>query len=124
MSHPPVLAAATEPFATGDTLENPCTGELGVLVKTPWDGDDRAVEADLHAQPGAAVVGEHVHRGFDERFTVREGRIGFRLDGEESSPAPGTSSRSLAAVGMTGGTTARRSPSPGSGSPRECGSCR
>ncbi|HEX6753646.1 MAG TPA: cupin domain-containing protein [Solirubrobacterales bacterium] len=89
MSHPPVLEPATEPLSIGDTLENPCTGELGILVKTPWEGEDPSLEADLHVQPGGAVVGEHVHRHFDERFTVKEGRIGFRLNGAESVAGPG-----------------------------------
>ena len=89
MSHPPVLEPATEPLSVGETLENPCTREAGTLVKLPWEGDDPSLVADLHVQPGGAVVGEHVHRHFDERFTVKEGRIGFRLDGEESLAGPG-----------------------------------
>ncbi|HEX5928052.1 MAG TPA: cupin domain-containing protein [Solirubrobacterales bacterium] len=89
MSHPPMLAPATEPLRVGDALENPCTGEKGVLVKVPWEGGDGSLEADLFVQPGGAVVGEHVHENFAERFTVREGRIGFRLDGEESVAGPG-----------------------------------
>jgi hypothetical protein len=56
VSHPPALAAPTEPFSAGDRLENPCTGELGVLVKAPWEGDDPSLEADLHVQPGGDVV--------------------------------------------------------------------
>lgn len=89
MSHPPILEPATEPLVAGDSLENPCTGERGVLIKAPWEGSDRSLEADLYVQPGGAVVGEHVHRNFDERFTVRGGQIGFRLDGVESVAAPG-----------------------------------
>jgi quercetin dioxygenase-like cupin family protein len=89
MSHPPILDPATDPIRVGDSLENPCTGERGVVVKTPWEGDDRSLEADLHVQPGGAVVGEHVHEDFDERFTVVSGRIAFRLDGSESVAAPG-----------------------------------
>jgi mannose-6-phosphate isomerase-like protein (cupin superfamily) len=84
VSHPPILPSATEPFTAGDSLENPCTGELGVLVKAPWEGPDSSLEADLHVQPGGAVVGEHIHHDFDERFTVKAGRIAFRLDGVES----------------------------------------
>ncbi|HEX6227905.1 MAG TPA: cupin domain-containing protein [Solirubrobacterales bacterium] len=84
MSRPPILEPATEPFTAGDSLENPCTGELGVLVKAPWEGDDPSLEADLHVQPGGQVVGEHIHHNFDERFTVRAGRIAFRLDGVEA----------------------------------------
>jgi mannose-6-phosphate isomerase-like protein (cupin superfamily) len=89
VTRPSALEPATEPLSVGDTLENPRTGELGILVKTPWEGEDPSLEADLHVQPGGAVVGEHVHRHFDERFTVKEGRIGFRLDGNESVAGPG-----------------------------------
>jgi len=32
VSHPPVLDPATEPIAAGDSLENPCTRERGVLA--------------------------------------------------------------------------------------------
>jgi quercetin dioxygenase-like cupin family protein len=84
VSHPPVLDAATEPYSPGDSLENPRTGELGVLIKAPWEGSDRSLEVELHVQPGGAVAGEHIHHDFDERFTVEAGRIGFRLDGNES----------------------------------------
>ncbi len=84
VSHPPILAAARKPLKAGESLENPCTGERGVLVKAPWEGDDPSLEAELHVQPGGAVVGEHIHRNFDERFAVEAGRIGFRLDGTES----------------------------------------
>ncbi len=89
MSHPLVLEAATELYSAGDTLENPCTGELGTLFKAPWEGDDPSLVVDLQVQPGGAVVGEHVHHHFDERFTVGEGRIGFRLDGGDSVAGPG-----------------------------------
>ena len=89
MSHPPILEPATEPLVAGESLENPCTGERGVLIKAPWEGSDRSLEADLFVQPGGAVVGEHIHRNFDERFTVRAGQIGFRLNGVESVAGPG-----------------------------------
>jgi hypothetical protein len=59
------------------------------MVKTPWEGSDRSLEVDLHVRPGGAVVGEHVHHDFDERFTVVSGRIAFRLDGSESVAGPG-----------------------------------
>ena len=91
MSHPEVLAAATEPYSPGDSVENPVTGELGILLKGPWEGDNSSLLVDLHVQPGGAVAGEHVHPDLDERFTVKAGRIAFRLDGEESVAGPGES---------------------------------
>ena len=89
MSHPEALAPPSEPYSTGDSIENPVTGELGILIKAPWEGDDPSLEVELHVQPGGAVAGEHVHHHFDERFTVESGRIGFRLDGNESVAEPG-----------------------------------
>lgn len=89
MSRPTTFEPATEPIRVGESLENPCTGERGVLVKTPWEGEDNSLVADLYVQPGGAVVGEHVHHDFDERFTVKEGKIAFRLDGQESVAGPG-----------------------------------
>ncbi len=91
MSHPEVLAAPTEPYSPGDSVENPVTGERGILIKGPWEGSDSSLLVDLRVRPGGAVVGEHVHRHLDERFTVKAGQIGFRLDGEESLAGPGQS---------------------------------
>lgn len=89
MSHPTTFEPATEPIRVGESLENPCTGERGVVVKSPWEGEDHSLVADLYVQPGGAVAGEHIHHDFDERFTVKEGRIAFRLDGKESVAGPG-----------------------------------
>ena len=89
MSRPLILEPATEPMIAGESLDNPVTGEFGVIVKAPWEGEDRSFEGELFVQPGGAVIGEHVHRNFDERFTVTAGRIAFRLDGVESVAGPG-----------------------------------
>jgi len=89
VSHPEVLPAPTEPYSVGESIENTVTGERGVLLKTPWEGSDASLEAELHVHPGGAVAGEHIHHHLDERFTVESGRIGFRLDGSESVAGPG-----------------------------------
>ena len=89
MSHPPILAPATEPIRAGDELENPATGERGVMLKSPYEGNDPSLETELHVRPGGAVVGEHVHRDFDERFTVVSGTIGYKLDGREGNATAG-----------------------------------
>ena len=83
MSHPPILEPATEPVRTGDSLENPATGERGTILKSPFEGDDRSLEAELRVRPGGAVVGEHIHHSIDERFTVVSGTIGYKLDGKK-----------------------------------------
>ena len=74
VSRPRVLEPAIQPMVAGDTLDNPVTGESGVLVKTPWEGKDRSFEGKLTVQPGGAVIGEHVHHNFEERFTSRPPR--------------------------------------------------
>ena len=89
MSHPPILAPATEPIRAGDELENPASGERGVMVKSPFEGDDPSLVADMYVRPGGAVVGEHVHRNFDERFTVRSGTIGYKVGGREGNATTG-----------------------------------
>jgi hypothetical protein len=38
---------------------------------------------DLYVRPGGAVTGEHVHPTIVERFTLRRGKVGFRIDGRE-----------------------------------------
>lgn len=69
--------------------ENPVTGERGILRVAP-DSDDAPLVADLYAQPGAAVVGEHVHPHSTEAFTVVRGTLGVRLNGVESRLQAGT----------------------------------
>src|SRR5262245_36952023 len=74
---------------TGDVIENPVTGERGVVrVGTAETGGARAV-VDLYIRPGGAVVGEHWHPAMEERFTVLRGRVGFRLDGKVQTAEPG-----------------------------------
>jgi mannose-6-phosphate isomerase-like protein (cupin superfamily) len=72
----------------GDVFENPITGERVVVrVGTEESGGDLLV-ADLYVRPGGAVTGEHVHTRIEEWFTVRQGRVVFRLDGRESIARP------------------------------------
>jgi quercetin dioxygenase-like cupin family protein len=73
----------------GDVIENPVTGERAVVrLGTEESGGSRLV-ADLYVRPGGAVVTEHVHPSIEEWFTVVSGRVGFRLDGQESIAEPG-----------------------------------
>ena len=75
---------------TGDVIENPVTGERGVVrLGTVETAGARAV-VDLYVRPGGAVVGEHWHPDMDERFTVLRGRVGFRLGGQERTAEPGS----------------------------------
>jgi len=70
-------------------IENPVTGERGIVRRTPVS-DMSPLVADLYARPGAAVVGEHVHPTSTEAFTVVRGTLGMRIDGVESRAEAGT----------------------------------
>ena len=70
-------------------IENPVTGERGIVRRAP-DAHSSLLIADLYAQPGAAVVGEHLHPYSTEAFTVVRGVLGFRLNGAESRAEAGT----------------------------------
>lgn len=73
----------------GDVLENPVTGERGVIrVGTEESGGELLV-VDLYVRPGGAVMGEHVHPAIEESFTVVRGRLGYRLGGREGVAEPG-----------------------------------
>jgi mannose-6-phosphate isomerase-like protein (cupin superfamily) len=86
MAHPdPNGPAATSPFRVGDQLNNPVTGEYARLVESPWMNANGRARSELLAVAGARVIGEHVHPGLVERFTVLEGDLTVRLDGELST---------------------------------------
>lgn len=70
-------------------IENPVTGERGVVRRVP-DSDSAPLVADLYAQPGAAVTGEHIHPHSTETFTVVRGSLDFRLNGVEQHAEPGS----------------------------------
>jgi mannose-6-phosphate isomerase-like protein (cupin superfamily) len=68
----------------GDVIENPITGERAVVRVGTEDSEGRLLVSDLYVKPGGAVAGEHVHPIIEEWFTVKSGRVGFRIDGRES----------------------------------------
>lgn len=72
----------------GSWLHNPATGEIARLASA--DPDGRRLEVDLWLQPGAAVARAHVHDLFIERFEVREGEVGFQVDGKERAVEAGS----------------------------------
>lgn len=73
----------------GDVYENRITGERAVVLRGDEDGQGRSGLVHLSVRPHGAVVGEHVHPGFQERFLVISGRLGTRLDGVERTLAAG-----------------------------------
>ena len=70
-------------------MHNPATGELGHMTLAPEATGGVRMEGELWLQPGAAVLGEHVHGALSETFSVVEGEVGCRLDGVEGVAGPG-----------------------------------
>lgn len=75
-----------------EVLENPTTGERIRFRKTARDTDGEALKFDYYLRPGGFALGkiDHVHPYQEERFDVREGRLGVRIDGDEWTATPGT----------------------------------
>jgi mannose-6-phosphate isomerase-like protein (cupin superfamily) len=74
----------------GDVVWNPLTGEKALLIESGEETAGAGVVADFAVERGGFVPGgEHVHDICAEHFDVREGRIAFRVDGEEQTLGPG-----------------------------------
>lgn len=73
----------------GDVFENPVTGEHGYIRVGTEETDGQYMMVDLRVYPGGAVLGEHIHRTIDERFTVLQGKIGYKLAGREGMAQAG-----------------------------------
>ena len=111
-------------WRVGETIENPVTGERGVVRVAPTTSNGHLLVVDLCVRPGGAVVGEHVHPALTETFTVVRGRLVVRHGWREFLAYPGPGWRCRQGSPTTGGTPARRRHGwwskcgPPSGSPR------
>jgi quercetin dioxygenase-like cupin family protein len=68
---------------TGDTIENPITGERITFLATSRDTDGDAVVIETVVQPDGFVAAAHVHPSQSERFAVAEGTLGLKVGGKE-----------------------------------------
>ncbi len=83
MSHPdPNGPAATRPWRIGDELDNPVTKEHARILEAAWQNPQGRARAEMIARVGSRVLGEHLHPGLVERFTVLEGELTVRRDGK------------------------------------------
>jgi len=84
MSHPdPNGPADTRPITAGEVWENPVSGEHAILVELPYANLDGHCVAELTALAGTRVGGEHRHPAAVERFTVLEGELTVKRNGQE-----------------------------------------
>jgi len=82
-NHPdPRGAPDLTPIEIGEVWANPATGERGRIVEFPNSNPDGRATVELTALVGARVVGEHRHPALVERFTVLEGELTLKLDGQ------------------------------------------
>jgi|SRR5579871_3147099 len=73
--------------ARGAVYENRVTGERCVVLS---NGRERGTAiVHLVVAPHGAVAGEHVHPAITERFSVLQGRLQTRIDGNERTLAAG-----------------------------------
>jgi quercetin dioxygenase-like cupin family protein len=63
---------------TGDTIENPITGERVTFLKTSAETDGELVVIDTSVAPDGAVAAEHLHPHQSERFEILEGEVEFK----------------------------------------------
>ena len=69
---------------TGDSIENPVTGELLVFHQTSADTGGEKVLFETYVRPEGFVAAAHVHPKQEERFQVLAGRVGFRIGRERT----------------------------------------
>jgi quercetin dioxygenase-like cupin family protein len=68
---------------SGDTIQNPVTGERITFLATSKDTDGEAVVIETVVQPDGFVAAAHVHPSQTERFAVAEGTLGLKVEGKE-----------------------------------------
>ena len=83
MSHPePDGPPDRRPIQVGELWENPATRERAIILERPWDNPARRAAAEMTALVGARVVGEHYHPTIVEKFTVLEGELTVKRNGQ------------------------------------------
>ena len=80
------MTTQTTSIRSGDTIENPVTGEIVHFLRTSADTDGELVEIEVSVEPDGAVAAAHVHPFQSERFEVLEGTLEFR-NGKEKAVA-------------------------------------
>ena len=74
---------------SGDTIENPVTGETLIFHRTAADTGGEYTLVECIVKPKGAVAGAHVHPNQVETFHVISGRVGFRAGRRKIEAGPG-----------------------------------
>ncbi len=85
MAHPdPNSPPDLRPIQAGEVWENPVNRERAIVLEVPWANPDRRATAELTAMVGARVLGEHLHPALVEKFTVLDGELTVKQNGQIS----------------------------------------
>ena len=68
-------------IVTGQTVENPRTGERIVFHKTAAETGGEYTQFEAFIAPGGHVPAPHVHPRQSERFEITKGTLSLRIDG-------------------------------------------
>jgi quercetin dioxygenase-like cupin family protein len=74
---------------TGQTIENPVTGEQLIFHKTARDTNGEYVLVETILRPRATVAAAHVHPLQTERFEVLAGKVGMKVGGKRVEAGAG-----------------------------------
>jgi quercetin dioxygenase-like cupin family protein len=74
---------------TGQTIENPVSGERITFLQTAADTAGELLEFELELAADGHVPGAHVHPEQEERFHVLDGEMEFRLGWRRIVAGPG-----------------------------------
>jgi quercetin dioxygenase-like cupin family protein len=74
---------------TGQTIENPVSGEKITFLQTAADTAGEKLEIELELSPDGHVPGAHVHPEQTETFHVLEGTMKFRMGLRKIVAGPG-----------------------------------
>jgi quercetin dioxygenase-like cupin family protein len=74
---------------TGQTIENPVSGERITFLQTARDTAGEKLEIELELAPDGHVPGAHVHPEQTETFHVLEGTMRFRMGLRRIVAGPG-----------------------------------
>ncbi|WP_433296598.1 cupin domain-containing protein [Pseudonocardia sp. CA-142604] len=81
----------TDEALAGEVIHNPVSGETIVIRQSAAQTGGLLLAWDLRLAPGGRVPSGHTHPGQEERFTIREGRLCFRIAGRTVVVGPGDS---------------------------------
>ena len=81
--------ARNEPDGAGRVIVNPISGERIVIRQSGAETGGKLLSFDLYLPPGGHVPASHVHPVQEERFTIIEGQMRFRLGRQAILARPG-----------------------------------